>query len=286
MIECSTEVNVVQITNNQNNITEVEHSTSFLKKWFNEFNRKYFNNKLDDIELKWVNDSKEKFGGFYYKPRTAKLEEYVEPLYIELSSSVINTFDTFRNVLVHEMVHYYVDCYLNTYTEEQWNKARELGDKEASRVLGLLPPNNHLGNWLHVASELNSKFKELNLTAFEPIDKVRSNFKDLHIVMVAKFTDFGRKRQERYKVYSTKSLAELKKKIEDCKTVDINKPIYKFFELKILDYKKLATSGVQENIVGDWLTPDIFNYLVKSRTISNVYDTYLGEMNGFKDFKA
>ena len=103
--------------------TEIKYSSPFLNLWFNEFNKKYFNGKLSDIPLDWDN-SLDCNGCFCFSVDV--FSKKVIPLGIKLKKSNINSFDSFRNVLVHEMLHYYVDCYVNEPTDEQWMQAIQL----------------------------------------------------------------------------------------------------------------------------------------------------------------
>ena len=88
----------------------------------------------------------------------------------------------FRNVLIHEMVHYW-DCINNPPSVEEWEKANEIretqehfvaahADNEQIRlaywntiniVLGLHTDNDHSPEFKEKCHELNEKFTELHL---------------------------------------------------------------------------------------------------------------------------
>lgn len=266
----------------------VSYTEAFLRRWFTYFNKKYFNNTLDIIDLSW--DSSIEPNGFfeYYTDVYARK---VDPKQIVLNKDNITGFDFFRNTLVHEMLHYYVNCYVNKYTDEQWKEAVILsmtkGREAVADCLNLGKNKCHLGNWATLAKQLNSKHKELNITAFGARDigltNDKENYEDLHVIYVLTEDGTGRK-QEKYKAYTTDKLKEVKDKIKEYKNKQNSDIEYRFYELEI-DKDKLSTSGIRSSIANECFSSEYVDYLKKSGVIKKGV-IYLGKTNNYKRFST
>lgn len=158
-----------------------------LKKYFNLFNEKYFNNELPPIELKLttIKDAKNKYaiGDMNFEINT-ELNK-IKPLNIIINNNRIHVFNGFRNTLVHEMIHYWV--ILNFPPNELLWKIFHKFEKESTitnpfeyrnkmyEILHLSKDKSHEGKWQEMADKLNNKFKELNVTikgnGDEPLEK-------------------------------------------------------------------------------------------------------------------
>ena len=144
---------------------KIELTPDFLSDAFDKFNAKYFDNKLEKIKVTLDDDMKGNVGQFVYsidfsgrtfKPWGIKIDKYCQSSLAE-----------FRNILVHEMLHYYVHCYTEI-PEEDWQEAYFYycrGNKRKYKsLLGCSDATCHNGVWLKMAKQLNSKFKELAIT--------------------------------------------------------------------------------------------------------------------------
>lgn len=79
-----------------------------MKRWFEEFNERFFKNELPPIELKVKWGHKNTLGGFRRPERKSTEACRPEQCSIELNGRFFETVDEWRNTMVHEMVHYYV----------------------------------------------------------------------------------------------------------------------------------------------------------------------------------
>ena len=164
---------------NEDGSVEVGFDESFLHANFDNFNEKYFSNKLKEIPIHWWN---KEHSTFQY---SIKIREII-PNKIFVSNNV-KSFSEFRNVLVHEMLHYYVDCFIIKPTNEQWVtflksciKKGKASQTDMRKLMG--EPHGIL--WLSYAKKLNSKYKELNITAYQRDTKYESSkSKKLHLLL-------------------------------------------------------------------------------------------------------
>ena len=267
--------------------TEIEYKNSFANSWFAKFNSKYFNNKLKDLDVRWVSDL-EPNACFSY--RVDVFQRKVIPVDIQLNKDNITRFDMFRNSLVHEMLHYYVDCYLLNPTDSEWFESLKLfstkGDKDKAylNVIGLGEDKCHLGNWELIARELNSKYSELNITAFGSKDiglqSKKVDFDNLHLVCV-RFKKDGRS-IEKYKTYDKEKFNEILKRIKEYKSKTPSNSEYYFYELE-LDKNKLSTSGIEISIGNESFNESFIKYLNKSGVIKKGVKL-LGKTNVYKPF--
>lgn len=145
-------------------------------KYFDEFNTKYFNNKLEKIPVIIttpeendklnLNDIGKTIANIYYTYRSIVTEE------ILLNKNKIYSFEEFRDALVHEMIHYYVNVYYppkpsnwvnvqNQYTEEELKNPKNL--ISIFTTLEIIDNQNHEGHWNDMANKLNDDFTELNI---------------------------------------------------------------------------------------------------------------------------
>lgn len=140
---------------------EFEKNEAALKKYFNIFNEDYFDGKLDPIPLTWFK-AQTKHG--YFLPSFKIKEQKCYPVKIGLNLNACGTFAAFRNVFVHEMLHYYVDVYIGL-PKENWEMAEyyaNRGDRHRVRTnLHNTPETCHAYEWARLAKELNEKYPEL-----------------------------------------------------------------------------------------------------------------------------
>ncbi|MBR2138648.1 MAG: SprT-like domain-containing protein, partial [Bacilli bacterium] len=286
----STKLKAVACTADTLSRTEVDYRDSFIEEWFDEFNRRYFHNKLKDINVSW-SSSMEYSGCFKYNVDV--FAKTIYPIEIELNKKNINSFDSFRNVLVHEMLHYYVDCYVNKPTDEQWMEAVKLkmtkGETEDYlNALDLGTDKCHLCNWQRLANELNSNHKELNITAFGDRDIGLNNSKvdynNIHLILIKyKNSDTG-ENVEKFKTYNKERLDEIKKQIKEYKNKPISPREFYFYEIE-LDRKKLSTSGITELFGNETFNDNFLAYLRKSGVVTKDV-TFLGKSNAYKRFST
>ena len=83
---------------------DVEH----MKKWFDEFNARFFANELPPIELRVGWAGKHILGCFHDPTKHFPNGFYPEKCCITLNNWFFDSEDEWRDTMVHEMVHYYV----------------------------------------------------------------------------------------------------------------------------------------------------------------------------------
>lgn len=268
---------------------EVDYRDSFVEKWFKVFNEKYFSNKLKSINVSW-SSSMEYNGCFKYNVDV--FAKIIYPLGIELNKSSISSFESFRNILVHEMLHYYVDCYINKPTNEQWMEAVKLkltkGEETYLDALDLGTDKCHLGNWQRLANELNSKFKELNITAFGERDiglfSNKIDYDNIHLVLVKYKNNDTDETNEKFKIYNKERLDEIKKHVREYKNKPISQKEFYFYEIG-LDKNKLSSSGITETFGNEMLSDSFINYLKKSGIVTKDV-IFLGKSDAYKRFST
>ena len=172
---------MLQIGNTIKEILEPSKDLVYIIRKFDEYNKRYFNGELPKIEMEVNNELGKIWGRFVYY--TQLEEKMITPIKIQLNMKELRDEQVFRNVLIHEMVHYW-DCIKNPPSVEEWEKANEIretqghfvaahADNEQIRlaywctiniVLGLHTDNDHSPEFKEKCHELNEKFTELNLS--------------------------------------------------------------------------------------------------------------------------
>ena len=144
----------------------IEIDNEFCEKAFDKFNTKYFEGKLAKIpfEIKSIGGGIEGQFAFTVNYRDKKFE----PICIRINKKDDWTLSTFRNTLVHEMLHYYVHCYNNGLTDYDWQAAFfhfiRGKKRKANSILEVSDATCHGGIWLKSAKALNKKYPELSIT--------------------------------------------------------------------------------------------------------------------------
>ena len=153
----------------------------YIYKKFNEYNAKYFNGELPELKMVVNNELGQVWGQFNYF--TQLEEETITPIQIQLNMKELKNEYVFRNVLIHEMVHYW-DCIKNQPTEQKWIEANKIRTRWGSyvlenaedkiitmgywltinHILGLHLGNDHSPEFKEKCHELNEKFTELYLS--------------------------------------------------------------------------------------------------------------------------
>ena len=148
---------------------------------FNEYNERYFNGELPAIKMVVNNELGQIWGQFNYL--TQLEEETITPIQIQLNMKELRNEFLFRNVLIHEMVHYW-DCLKNPPSVVEWANAKAIKDKwgdfvvqhadnefirlgywtAINNAIGLHTDNNHSPEFKEKCHELNEKFTELHLS--------------------------------------------------------------------------------------------------------------------------
>ncbi len=77
-----------------------------MKIWFEEFNNRFFEGKLEPIELKVGYLSKRTHGSFYSPPQERCPGVHPDKCSIKLNGRFFDCEDEWRNTLLHEMIHY------------------------------------------------------------------------------------------------------------------------------------------------------------------------------------
>lgn len=107
----------IQLTDDEGR--SFEKDTAALKYYFDKFNKTYFNGVLAPIPLDWMKGTR--LHG-YFSHRTDMINRKFIPVCIKLNLNACGTYAAFRNVFVHEMLHYYVHCYTEL-PPENWDFA-------------------------------------------------------------------------------------------------------------------------------------------------------------------
>lgn len=131
----------------------VKYNEDFIKKYWSEFNEKYFDGELSEIPLIWKNSKNVNgfsswiFDAFNIKIKATK---------ITLNPITLDTFEKFKNTLVHEMIHQYV---YQTITTDMIKRANVYGKALSTKwkkYLSLTDLTAHSGLWKQKAEKLNS----------------------------------------------------------------------------------------------------------------------------------
>lgn len=214
-------------------IDETEYQTiaidnDFCEKAFDKFNQKYFEGKLAKIpfEIKNIPGCEGQFS-FGVNFRDKKFN----PICIRMTNKDTWTLSSFRNTLVHEMLHYYVDCYDNGLTDDDWTSAFYYfirGNKRKARsIIGTSDAACHSGNWLKFAKELNKKYPELCITRNSFVNyraendkvKVINQLKDAYAVQLLYM---GTTKYPRYRLVNKEQLDKIMSFIKDGATVKVD----------------------------------------------------------------
>ena len=151
-----------------------------LEQYFYIFNDKYFNNKLKGLKFNVVdfNTTAQKNSFGYIETFIDYKNHKLITLNISINKDRIGNYNGFRNTLVHEMLHYYVNTYFQPNTNT-WKLVDKLVEKnkitddnvkqyitQMTNILKIDDVSSHEGQWKIMADQLNSKFKELNISEF------------------------------------------------------------------------------------------------------------------------
>lgn len=149
-----------------------EQTEAYVQKWYKVFNEKYFNNELRMPPFKWR--SVKSYVGqccCNFNIYTQKIVCYV----INLNKKRLTNFKTFRNTLVHEMVHQWQHELMPDEDIKYANSVcRWAATRDWWKFLGLTQDNGHADRWLKKAKELNEKFPELNITRFNNSETINN----------------------------------------------------------------------------------------------------------------
>lgn len=149
----------IQLTDDEGRSFEKDKAA--LKYYFDKFNKTYFNGVLAPIPLDWMKGTR--LHG-YFSHRTDMINRKFIPVCIKLNLNACGTYAAFRNVFVHEMLHYYVHCYTELPTEN-WDFAirrAALRDRTAvKRALRTSDETCHKFEWKRLADKLSEDYPEL-----------------------------------------------------------------------------------------------------------------------------
>lgn len=149
-----------------------EQSEAYIQKWYKVFNEKYFNNELKMPPFKWRSIKS------YVGQCCCSFNIYTQKIVcdvINLNKKRLTNFKTFRNTLVHEMVHQWQH---ELMPDEEIRYANSVCGRAATRdwwkFLCLTQDGGHADRWLKKATELNEKFPELNITRFNNSETINN----------------------------------------------------------------------------------------------------------------
>lgn len=234
-----------EVTIDETEYQTIEIDNDFCEKAFDKFNQKYFEGKLAKIpfEIKNIPGCEGQFS-FSVNYREKKFI----PNCIRMTNKDTWTLSSFRNTLVHEMLHYYVDCYDNGLTDEDWNSSIYYflrGNKRKARsIIGTSDAACHSGNWLKFAKELNKKYPELCITRNSFVNynaehdkvKVINQLKDAYAV---ELLYMGTTKYPRYRLVNKAQLDKIMGFIKESPTVKLDEDGY-------LDYSDPTTRFISD----------------------------------------
>lgn len=234
-----------EVTIDETEYQTIEIDNEFCEKAFDKFNQKYFEGKLAKIpfEIKSIGGVEGQFV-FNVNYRDKKFN----PICIRINKKDDWTLSSFRNTLVHEMLHYHVHCYNNGLTDEDWQAALFYfirGKKrKANSILEVTDATCHGGIWLKSAKELNKKYPELCITrngfvsygAEKDKVKVINQLKDAYAV---ELLYMGSTKYPRYRLVNKEQLDKIMGFIKDGVTVKLD-------EYGSLDYTDPTTNFVSD----------------------------------------
>ena len=149
----------IQLTDDEGRSFEKDNVA--LKYYFDKFNKTYFNGVLAPIPLDWMKGTR--LHG-YFSHRTDLANRKFIPVCIKLNINACGTYAAFRNVFVHEMLHYYVHCHTEL-PPENWDFAirrAALRDRTAvKRALRTSDETCHKFEWKRLADKLSEDYPEL-----------------------------------------------------------------------------------------------------------------------------
>ena len=149
----------IQLTDDEGRTFEKDKAA--LKYYFDKFNKTYFNGVLAPIPLDWMKGTR--LHG-YFSHKTDMINRKFIPVCIKLNLNACGTYAAFRNVFVHEMLHYYVNCYTEL-PPENWDFAirrAALRDRTAvRRALRCSDETCHQYEWKRLADKLSEDYPEL-----------------------------------------------------------------------------------------------------------------------------
>jgi hypothetical protein len=172
---------MLKIVNTIKQILRQTKDLEYITRKFNEYNERYFNGELPKIKMVVNNDLGQIWGQFNYC--TQLEEKTISPIQIQLNMKELQNEYVFRNVLIHEMVHYW-DCLKNPPSVVEWANANTIREKMGDFVvehadnelirsvywsainnaIGLYTDNDHSPKFKEKCHELNEKFTELHLS--------------------------------------------------------------------------------------------------------------------------
>ena len=243
----------------------VIRSESFLRNYFNIFNKKYFNNVLRKVDLEW-NDTHKSF--FSYQASV----EHKKIVPVKISISYTDDFNKFRNSLVHEMLHYYVNCCIMEFSLSDWISFVNIcKNQNYDKAIEVMLGSKHNSTWLYIARELNSEHKELSI---KPFISETSNVEDLHLIKTVEFQDKNSRGKVNYICLPTDRFNKLKSRFNG-NQVDF--PRTDFFEFEI-NKDNIDMSCISETKGSSLLRKEFIKFLEESETINNNKIKYLGSM--------
>lgn len=149
----------IQLTDDEGRSFEKDNAS--LKYYFDKFNKTYFNGVLAPIPFEWMKGTR--LHG-YFSYRTDLANRKFIPVCIKLNLNACGTYAAFRNVFVHEMLHYYVHCHTEL-PSENWDFAirrAALRDRAAvRRALRSSDETCHKFEWKRIADKLSEDYPEL-----------------------------------------------------------------------------------------------------------------------------
>ena len=150
--------------------SSVEISSGFLRVQWRKYNEKYFGGELREPKFFMPKSGSGSMGvcSHDYDPRSNEI--YCSAIRI---NEKLENYQTFRNVMVHEMVHQWAYQQLD---EEDIRRANGYGMARSRKWWNALTSpmgrDGHHGTWLQKCEELTSKFPYLKLTKYGQRDEL------------------------------------------------------------------------------------------------------------------
>lgn len=260
-----------EVTIDETEYQTIEIDNEFCEKAFDKFNQKYFEGKLAKIpfEIKSIGGGIE--GQFVCSVNFR--DKKFDPICIKINKKDDWTLSTFRNTLVHEMLHYYVHCYNNGLTEQDWQSAYFYyirGKKrKANSILEVSDATCHGGIWLKLAKTLNKKYPELCITrngfvsyrAEKDKVKVINQLKNAYAV---ELLYMGSTKFPRYRLVNKEQLDKIMSFIKESPTVKVD-------EYGSLDYTDPTTNFISDlNLSISYRNPNDFTDVYAAQIVNPV----------------